>query len=143
MLEDDSSKKSGFWDIADVVGKWLIPIVVVLATLWFNSAQNQREASQKAFEGQRAEKQKTFEVAIGILQAPKSNETEKLRGWALGVFQAVTNNAYGTLPPGAVEEINKGAQLPALSQLRLPNPGPVRVFIIRLVGASTTKSNRL
>lgn len=112
----------------------------MLATLWFNFALNKREASQRASEAVRAANQKTFEVAVGILQAPKSDETQFLRGWALEQFQKVTGVANAKLPSGAIEEIRKGAQLPSTSQLRLPTSREVRVSIIRLKGAVADES---
>jgi hypothetical protein len=136
-------EEKDFWDKADVVGKWLIPVAVVLATLWFNSALNTREAGQRASEAERAANQKTFEVAVGILQAPKSDETQFLRGWALEQLQKVTGVANAKLPSGAIEEIQKGAQLPSTSQLRLPTPREVRVSIIRLKEAVADESERI
>src|SRR5215471_15426586 len=79
MAENDSSKKKDQWEKADVVGKWLIPVTVALATVFFNSGQKAREA-----------KEKSFEVAISILQAPKTDDTKQLREWALSVFTDVT-----------------------------------------------------
>ena len=136
-------EEKDFWDKADVVGKWLIPVAVVLATLWFNSELNKREADQRASEAKRAANQKTFEVAVGILEAPKSDETQFLRGWALEQLQNVTGVANAKLPIGAIEEIQKGAQLPSTSQLRLPTPREVRVSIIRLKGAVAEESERI
>lgn len=136
-------EEKDFWDKADVVGKWLIPVAVVLATLWFNSELNKREAGQRASEAERAANQKTFEVAVGILQAPKSDETQVLRGWALDQFQKVTGVANSQLPSGAIEEIKKGAQLPSAPQLRLPTPREVRVSIIRLKGTAAAKSEQI
>ena len=136
-------EEKDFWDKADVVGKWLIPVAVVLATLWFNSALNTREAGQRASEAERAANQKTFEVAVGILQAPKSDETQFLRGWALEQLQKVSGVANSKLPSGAIEEIQKGAQLPSTSQLRLPTPREVRVSIIRLKEAVADESERI
>jgi hypothetical protein len=142
-IEEVKAKKRDRWDKADVVGKWLIPVAVVLATFWFDYTLKEREARQRTFEVERAANQKTFEVAIGVLQAPKSDETQFLRGWALEEFRKVTGIANANLPSGAIEEIQKGAQLPGTSQLRLPTPGELRVSIIRLKGASADESERI
>jgi hypothetical protein len=132
MPEGEGSKEKDRWDKADVVGKWLIPVAVAVATIWFNSALKEREARQN-----------TFEVAIGILKAPNSGETQQLREWALGVFRDVTGIASAKLPSGAVEELKQGAQLPSTSRLQLPIPGQLRVSIFRLEGASADPSERL
>lgn len=132
MPEDESPKKKDIWDVADVIGKLLIPIAIAAATLWFDSSRKESEA-----------KQKTLEVALEILKAPKSAETEQLRGWALKVFQEVTGNASAGLPPGAIQELQQGTQLPSTSQLQLPNPGQLRVFIMRLEGTSAEQSERI
>jgi hypothetical protein len=132
MAEKEPFKKRDLWDKADVAGKWLIPTVVLFATLWFNSALKEREANQK-----------TFEVAIGVLRAPGSDETKVLRQWALAEFQKVAGTAGATLPTEAIEEIKKGAQLPGTSQLQLPTAGELRVSIIRLEGSSAEQSERV
>jgi hypothetical protein len=132
MAQSESTKKKDVWEKADVVGKSLIPITVALATIWFNSALKEREARQK-----------TLEVAIGILQAPNSDETKQLREWALGVFRVETGAASAELPGEAVKELQQGTQLPSISQLRLPSTGQVRVSIIRLLGTSPDQSERI
>jgi hypothetical protein len=132
MPESESPKEKDRWDKADVVGRWLMPIAIAAATFWFDSALKERESRQK-----------TFEVAIGILQAPSSADTQQLREWALGVFQKATGTAYTALPSEAIKELRGGAQLPSTSQLRLPTPGQLRVSIIRLEGASTDQSERI
>ena len=58
-------------------------------------------------------------------------------------LQKVTGVANAKLPSGAIEEIQKGAQLPSTSQLRLPTPREVRVSIIRLKGAVADESERI
>jgi len=138
MPEGDTPQRKDFWDKADVGGKWLIPIVVAFATIWFSATQTARDVRQKTFDSERAEKQKTFEVAIGILREPPSQETVELRKWALTVFKDVTKNAYGEVPQGAVDEISK-RPLPALSQAS----GQLRVFIIRLSGTPTATSDQI
>jgi hypothetical protein len=132
MPESEKSKSKNLWEKADIISKWLIPVAIALATIWFNSTLKEREARQK-----------TFEVAIGILQAPKSDETQQLREWALGVFQDVSGKAYAGLPIKAVQEIREGAQIPSTSQLRLPTSGQLRVSIIRLEGTPPAQSDQI
>jgi hypothetical protein len=132
MPESEKSKSKNLWEKADIISKWLIPVAIALATIWFNSTLKEREARQK-----------TFEVAIGILQAPKSDETHQLREWALGVFQDVSGKAYAGLPIKAVQEIREGAQIPSTSQLRLPTSGQLRVSIIRLEGTPPAQSDQI
>jgi len=132
MAENDSSKKKDQWEKADVVGKWLIPVTVALATVFFNSGQKAREA-----------KEKSFEVAISILQAPKTDDTKQLREWALSVFTDVTGTASSELPKGAEQELREGVPLPSTPQPGPPGAGQLRVSIIRLEGAPPDQSERI
>jgi hypothetical protein len=130
MFED--SKKKDIWDRADVIGKLLIPIVVVAATLSFDASKKQSEARQK-----------TLEVAIDILKSPKSSETEQLRNWALTVFQKETGTASANLTEGATQELQKGTPLPGSPRLQLQNSEQLRVAIIRLQGTSPDQSEKI
>lgn len=132
MSESEGTKNKDRWDKADTVGKLLIPIAIALATFWFDSSLKNREA-----------KQKTFEVAIGILQAPKSDETQQLRQWALGVFQNMTGIAKLPTSPGANKELQQGTQLPLTSQLQMPNPERLRISIIRVEGTPADQSEQI
>ena len=98
-MPESEVKKRDLWDKADVIGKWLIPLAVVFATIWFNSSVKQRE-----------ENQKTLEIAIGILQAPPSKETANLRNWAVEKAEKAGISQKG------VEELRNGAQLPEGAQ---------------------------
>jgi hypothetical protein len=130
MFED--SKKKDIWDRADVIGKLLIPIVVVAATLSFDASKKQSEARQK-----------TLEVAIDILKSPKSSETEQLRSWALIVFQKETGTASANLTEGATQELQNGTPLPGPPRLQLPTSAQLRVAIIRLQGTPPDQSEKI
>jgi hypothetical protein len=131
MSEGEGVEKKDPWDRADVIGKLLIPIIIAAATIWFNYSQKVGEARQK-----------TFEIATGILKSPKSQETEQLRSWALGVFQKEAKQASVELPKEAFQELQKGP-LPSGSELRLPTPGQLRVAIIRLQGTPADPAERI
>jgi hypothetical protein len=131
MSNGEGPKKRDSWDRADVIGKLLIPVIIAAATISFNYSQKIGEARQK-----------TFETAIDILKSPKSPDTEQLRSWALGVLQTETQQASAELPKAAIQELQKGA-LPSASALRLPNPGQVRVAIIRLQGTANEPAEKL
>lgn len=120
------------WDKWDIIGKLLIPFVIAAATFGFNASQNKRGATQK-----------TLEVAIDILKAPQSAETEQLRNWALEILRREAKTASAELPSGAVKELQQGTPLPSTSQLKLPHPGPMRISIIRPQGTSAEQSEKL
>lgn len=128
----EGSKNKDNWDRAGVIGSLLIPIVVVLATLSFDSSRKQSEARQK-----------TLEVAVDILKSPKSDDTEQLRRWALEVFQQETGTASAELSQGAVQELQKGTQLPSTSPLQPPTSGQLRIAIIRLQGTPPDQSEKI
>lgn len=106
--ETNTTSESGSkdaWDKADVIGKivgsLLIPVVVLFAGYRVNVALQQR-----------ADQQKTVELAINILQSDRSDKTPELKKWALGVLQTTATSASQTLPPPVVEELKK-SPLPA------------------------------
>lgn len=125
MLENNGVRTRDRWEKADVLGKWIIPVAVALATVLFESGQRISEA-----------KQKTLEVAINILQAPKTDDNENLRAWALGVLSNATGTASAALSAPAEKELRDGAPLPSPHQSEPPDPEQVRVSIIRLEAAS-------
>ncbi|MGK7927813.1 MAG: hypothetical protein AB4290_21680 [Spirulina sp.] len=132
MSESQTNQKKDYWDKADIVSKWLIPIIIVFVTIWFDSAQREREARQK-----------TLEAAIAVLQAPQSDDTQELRAWALQTFKKLTEEASADLTPEAVDEL-KNTPLPTGSPpLDIPNPERLRVSIIRFEGSSDDKSEQI
>lgn len=130
-LKNLKSKKKDYWDRADIIGKWLIPISIAGSTIYFNIAQKEKEAELK-----------TFEVAIGVLQSSKSVETPGIKEWAIKTFQSITDVK---LTIGAIDEIKEGKQLPSTNKglLLSSNPNQLRIFIIRPSGISPSKSEEL
>jgi hypothetical protein len=126
------NEEKDFWDKADILSKLLVPIAIAVATLCFNYALGERQAREK-----------TLELATGILQLPKSAENTNLRDWATATVTKETGIASAKLPEKAVQELNQGTQLPSTSQLQLPVPGKLRVSIIRIEGASLDDSNAI
>src|SRR2546429_4930634 len=88
------------WDKADVIGKLagslLIPVGLAVARYIFNVALLER-----------ADRQKTVELAITVLQSEKTDKTPKLEEWALGVLQQTTTSASQELPPAVLDEIKR------------------------------------
>ncbi len=119
-------KERDLWDKADVTSKWLIPVVVALATIGFNRLTSIREASQKR-----------FEIAVGILRAEPDPKQPKLRQWAIDTFTAETN-----INPEVQAEIKNGP-IPTSAPAQAPPSGQARLSIIRLQGSGTDASDKL
>jgi lysozyme len=99
-------RKRDIWDKADIIGKLtgsiLIPVVVASTGIYVNAALQER-----------ASKQKTFEIAITILQS-KDSSIPQLKAWAQSVFAETVAGANQPLPAAAQKE---------LSVRRLPTSG--------------------
>jgi lysozyme len=92
-----AAKSKDTWDKIDILGKLLgsilIPLAVAIAGFYVNSTLQDRSA-----------KQKTVEIAVGILQS-NSTATPQLKAWAEGVFNTTLATANQPLTPGALQEL--------------------------------------
>jgi tetratricopeptide (TPR) repeat protein len=122
------------WNKADIIGKLagsiLIPVALALGSYIFNEALQER-----------ADRQKTRELAITVLQSEKTDKTPQLRAWALGVLEEMTKSASQTLPPAVINEIKQvplpTSQTAAVS--RPPAPLQIRRFVAQRDYSSALK----
>lgn len=102
------------WDKADIIGKLagsiLIPVALAVGSYIFNEALQER-----------ADRQKTRELAITVLQSEKTDKTPQLRAWALGVLEEMTRSASQTLPSAVINEI-KHVPLPTAQTAAISLP---------------------
>ncbi|MEY2496219.1 MAG: Fungal chitosanase of glycosyl hydrolase group 75 [Verrucomicrobiota bacterium] len=121
------------WDKADVIGKLtgslLIPIALAVGSYLFNLALQER-----------ADRQKTVELAITVLQSAKTDTTPKLQEWALGVLQQTTTSASQTLPPAVIDEIKR---VPLPTANTVPSPATRLSFARVGNGLITTEDFKL
>jgi hypothetical protein len=122
----DGQQRRDFWDKADVLSKWLIPVVVAIGTVVVTMQTSDRQARMK-----------TFEVAAGILHAEgASKKTPELYKWAVEVFKETTGAADANLTQPALDELNGGVQIPTPRvSVQSSAESTSRVRILRLAGA--------
>jgi hypothetical protein len=122
----DGKERKNLWDKADVLSKWLIPVVVAVGTVGVTMQTSDRQARMK-----------TFEVAAGILQAEgASKKTPGLYKWAVEVFKETTGTADADLTQPALDELNGGVQIPTPRvSVQSSTESTPRVRILRLAGA--------
>lgn len=125
----DKEKERDLWSKADVISKWLIPVAVVILTFVINDEVRENDA-----------KQKTFEVAVAVLQSPESVKVPHVRDWALGVFEKATGVAGSKLPEEAKRELQRGDHLPATYPA---GASQSRIRILRLRGAPAEAVQRV
>jgi hypothetical protein len=126
-MTDPSKTKKDPWDKADIIAKILIPLTALGVTLLFNNGR----ASQK-----------TFEVAIQVLQSSNSDKLPSVRKWAIDVFQKYTSMPF---EDKALKELEKNP-LPSggIPRIVFPNPEQLRrISIIRPITEPIALSQKI
>jgi uncharacterized protein (TIGR02594 family) len=127
----EAPKPKDGWDKIDISGKLLgsilIPTVIAVATLYLNSALDDRTIEQKK-----------IDTAVTILESSRSNDLPSLRSWALNKVYTALN-----LPPEAKKELETAplpgaANSPAPIGLRPPDPAIIADLRNKLQGTEKT-----
>ena len=112
------------WEKIDIIGKLstsiLIPLAVVLAGYFVNSALQRDNATQKA-----------FEIAVDVLRS--TNPPPQLKVWAEKVFADTLSASGSPLSDAARQELQTNP-LPA----GITNPKPAEEYLTELEGFSAT-----